>query len=112
MTGFSDGPPPPPPAWVPPGSGVQPHRGAVILVLGILGLVYCFPLAIAAWIMGNNDLREIDSGRMDPQGRSMTNVGRILGIISCCWAALSILIAAALLILWAGLSSAMLRGSH
>ena len=32
--------------------------------------------------MGNNDLKEIDAGRMDPSGRSLTNAGRILGIVA------------------------------
>jgi hypothetical protein len=60
---------------------MKPHRGTLILVLGILSLVICAPLGIPAWIMGNNDLREIDAGRMDPTGRSTTNAGRICGMI-------------------------------
>ena len=32
--------------------------------------------------MGNDDLREMDFGRMDPSGRDLTNAGRILGIIA------------------------------
>jgi hypothetical protein len=31
--------------------------------------------------MGNNDLKEMDAGTMDPSGRSTTNAGRICGII-------------------------------
>ena len=54
----------------------------MILVLGILGLVICGPLGIAAWIMGNGDLKEMDAGAMDPSGRSTTNAGRICGIIA------------------------------
>ena len=38
--------------------------------------------SIAAWIMGNGDLKEIDAGTMDPTGRSTTNAGRICGIIA------------------------------
>ncbi|MHC4604678.1 MAG: hypothetical protein ACYS6W_15275, partial [Planctomycetota bacterium] len=44
---------------------LQPHRGSVVLVLGILGLVVCFICGIIAWVMGNNDLRQIDTGIMD-----------------------------------------------
>jgi hypothetical protein len=51
--------------------------------------VCCQVIGIVAWIMGNNDLREIDAGIMDPTGRDMTNVGRILGMIGvallCLW---------------------------
>ena len=72
---------------------MKPHRGTLILVLGILSLIICGPLGIAAWIMGNNDLREIDSGMMDPEGRSMTQAGRICGIIACILLALSVLLA-------------------
>lgn len=58
------------------------HRGTLILVLGILGLVLCQPLGIPAWIMGNNDLRAMREGRMDPSGESLTTAGRICGIIA------------------------------
>jgi len=60
---------------------MKPHRGTMILVLGILGLVVCSPLAIVAWVMGSGDLKEIDAGTMDPSGRSSTNAGKICGII-------------------------------
>jgi hypothetical protein len=33
--------------------------------------------------MGNNDLKEIRAGRMDPEGETMTNIGRILGMVQC-----------------------------
>lgn len=61
---------------------MKPHRGTLILVLGILGLVICAPLGIAAWVMGNGDLKLMDSGTIDPSGRSMTNAGRICGMVA------------------------------
>jgi hypothetical protein len=60
---------------------LQPHRGALILVLGILSLVVCAPLGFFAWVMGNTDLREIRAGRMDPTGEGLVSAGRIIGII-------------------------------
>ena len=60
---------------------LRPHRGTLILVLGILGLVCCFICGIIAWVMGNGDLREIDAGRMDPSGRGLTQAGKICGMI-------------------------------
>lgn len=39
---------------------MKPHRASTILVFGILSLVVCAPLGIAAWIMGNNDLRDMN----------------------------------------------------
>jgi len=70
---------------------MKPNRATLILVLGILSLVICAPLGIAAWIMGNKDLREMDAGVMDPSGRSLTNGGRICGIIAVVLLALSII---------------------
>ena len=61
---------------------MKPHRGTLILVLGILGLLVCQLLGIAAWVMGKQDLAEMDAGVMDPEGRQLTNIGKILGIIS------------------------------
>jgi hypothetical protein len=60
---------------------MKPHRGTLILVLGILGLVICAPLSNAAWIMGSGDLKEMDAGTMDPSGRGNTQAGKICGII-------------------------------
>lgn len=65
------------------GGTTLPHRGTLILVLGILSLTLCgLFTGIPAVIMGNNDLKEMDAGRMDPDGRSTTNIGKILGLIN------------------------------
>jgi predicted Zn finger-like uncharacterized protein len=62
-------------------NNLPPHKGVIILILGIVGLV-AFPiLCPIAWIMGNIDIKEIRAGRMDPEGESMTNIGRILGMV-------------------------------
>jgi hypothetical protein len=61
---------------------VRPHRGGLILALGILGLVCCFICGIIAWVMGSSDLREIAAGRMDPSGQGLTQAGKICGMIS------------------------------
>lgn len=60
---------------------LTPHRGTMILVLGILSLLMCAPLGIPAWLMGSHDLAEIKAGRMDPEGESLTQAGYIMGII-------------------------------
>ena len=61
---------------------MRPHRAVVILVFGILGLVLCQLLGIAAWVMGNEDLKEMNAGRMDPSGRDLTKAGRICGMVA------------------------------
>lgn len=73
---------------------MQPHRGVMILVLGILGLVtQCFPLGLVAWLIGRGDLKSMDAGRMDPTGRSLTQAGVVCGIIATCLAAVGLVVA-------------------
>ncbi len=80
-----------------------PHRGGVVLALGILslaGLLFsmptgfcCFPiggffagcnlaLSIPAWMMGRADLQALAVGAIDPSGRGVTQTGYVLGIVS------------------------------
>ncbi len=64
----------------------RPHRAGMILAFGIISLVFfqCMiglVFGILAWVMGNTDLRAMDEGEMDPDGRSLTRTGRILGIV-------------------------------
>lgn len=59
----------------PPQQLLRPHRGGLILALGILGLVTCFICGIIAWIMGKNDLKEMEAGTMDLPGRGLTQAG-------------------------------------
>jgi hypothetical protein len=73
--------PPAVPAGSQPGS-LKPHRGSTVLVLGIVGLACCFIAGIIAWVMGKNDLAEMDAGSMDPAGRGLTQAGKICGMIS------------------------------
>jgi hypothetical protein len=61
---------------------MKPHRGVVVLVLGILGIVVCFICGIIAWVMGKSDLQEMEAGIMDPSGRGLTQAGKICGMIS------------------------------
>ena len=61
---------------------LRPHRGTLILVLGILGIVCCFICGIIAWVMGSNDLKEMSAGRMDASGQGLTQAGKICGMVS------------------------------
>src|SRR5262249_41617250 len=65
--------------WERPGRRVRrdvdPHRGNLILVLGILGLVIPLiglGLGITAWVMGRRDLARMDRRELDPDGRGLT----------------------------------------
>jgi hypothetical protein len=75
---------------------VRPHRGVAVLVLGILGITVFPAFGIAAWVMGNHDLSDMDAGRMDPTGRRMTAAGRVCGIISLVILCLAVAAAVAL----------------
>lgn len=81
---------------------MKPHRGTLILILGILGLIICQPVGIAAWIMGNADLKQIAAGTMDPEGKSLTQIGKILGIIATVFLIIGIVIAVLSLVLGIG----------
>jgi uncharacterized membrane protein YidH (DUF202 family) len=61
---------------------VEPHRGVMILVFGILGFVVCVIFGIIAWVMGKSDLDKMKRGVMDREGETLTKVGYILGMIS------------------------------
>jgi hypothetical protein len=108
MSDYGSTPPPPPP----PGSGdggygggygapppadggmggpVDHPKGMTILILGILGIVCCSPLGIAAFIMGNNALKEIDAQPGRYGNRQIVQIGRILGIVAMVLLVLSLL---------------------
>ena len=64
---------------VSPTRHASPHRGGLILALGILGwLVGCPVFSVAAWMLGSSDLREMRYGRMDSSGMGITPLSSIL----------------------------------
>jgi hypothetical protein len=84
------------------GDNYAPHRGGMVMALGIIGLVIILleivgylvflpvgiPLSIVglvlgimAWVMGGNDLKQMNAGTIDPDGRGMTMGGYVCGII-------------------------------
>jgi hypothetical protein len=82
------------PPQFPSESGAYPEasQATTVLVLGIIGIVLCQLLGPIAWVMGNNELAAIDSGRRPPENRGTANAGRILGIISTVLFALGIVL--------------------
>jgi predicted Zn finger-like uncharacterized protein len=66
----------------------EPHRGNLILIFGIISLVamaFCGPLGlpfgVIAWVLGSRDLQKMNEGVMDPDGRGVTQAGKVCGII-------------------------------
>ncbi len=94
-------------------SFMKPHRGALILVFGILSIVFAFfglaccglvsvvsgALGIMAWTMGKSDLKQIGLGSIDPGGAGLTNAGRICGIIGTMLSLVAIIVMVAALVL-------------
>ncbi len=89
-----------PPVAVSPTRHATPHRGGLILVLGILGwIVGCPIFSVAAWMMGSSDLREMRCGRMDPAGKGLTQAGYVLGMIySLLWIVVVVILMVVLMI--------------
>ncbi len=73
---------------------MKPHRASTVFVLGILSIVLCPFCGPAAWTMGNSDLQEMASGRMDYSGRDLTQAGRICGIVGTIFLLLQIFVVA------------------
>jgi hypothetical protein len=59
----------------------EASQATTALVLGILGIICCPVLGIVAWIMANNELEGIKSGRRNPTNEGTANASRILGIV-------------------------------
>ncbi len=106
--------PPPPPAYgygggypgggYPGGGYVVPARGGTILVLGILSLVVCGVLGPIAWSMGNEELRRIERGEVDPSTRGNVTAGRVCGMIASILMIISVAIILFVFVLAAGAS--------
>lgn len=100
--GYSAPPPPPPGSGdggygAPPvpaggmGGPVDHPKGMTILILGILSLVCCSPLGIAAFVMGNTALKEIDAQPGRYGNRQIVQIGRVLGIIGMVFLVISVI---------------------
>jgi hypothetical protein len=63
---------------------VMPHRGGLVLTLGILAIVTPCGVIFGpiSWIMGNTDMSQIRAGTMDRDGEGLTQAGRILGMVA------------------------------
>ena len=92
MTGTPQPPAPQAPTAAPAATPLAPHRGTMILVFGIIGLVCCIIFGIIAWVMGNKDLKEMAAGRMDPTGLGTTKAGKICGMISVILAVVGLIV--------------------
>ncbi len=82
-TNYSSTPPPPPPPSGSMGGDKASSRATWALILGIAAWVFCgIFTAIPAWIMGRNEMRDIDAGHAPQSGRTLAQIGMWLGIVN------------------------------
>lgn len=67
-------------------------QATTALVLGIIGIACCGLLGIAAWVMANNELQAISSGRRDPVNEGTAKAARVVGIVATTLIALPLLL--------------------
>ena len=56
----------------------------MVLALGILSLVppiMVIPFGLAGWFMASHDIRNMNAGRMDSSGRSLTQAGQVCAAV-------------------------------
>lgn len=111
--------------------GPQPHRGPLILTLGIMavsmhllvvgGMLFApccgmslvgLGLGIPAWIMGSTDLRLMARGAMDPAGREATQGGRVCGIVAVVLAVLELMLVIGMVVIAAIVGVAAVGGAR
>jgi len=61
---------------------LQPHRGSLIVTMGVLAWVTCPIFSVFAWVMGASDIQDMKHGRMDPGGLQQTQAGMVLGMVN------------------------------
>lgn len=88
------------------GGGYAEHRGVLLLVFAILGWFVCLIFAIVAWVMASQDLKEIDAGRMDPEGRGLTQAAKIISMIACILAIVGVIFYCGFWVLIVGIGAA------
>jgi uncharacterized membrane protein YphA (DoxX/SURF4 family) len=65
-----------------PTSGLEPHRGTLLIILAIVGFAVCFIASPVAFFMARSDKQKMEAGTMDPEGRSLTVAAYWLGLIN------------------------------
>ena len=65
----------------PPAPESASSQAVIALILGIVGLVFCQLIGIAAWIIGAKERNAIKRGESPEAGMGLATAGWILGII-------------------------------
>ena len=87
---------------------VLPHRGTLILVMGLLSWFVCCGFGMVAWYMGSQDIKLMEAGRMDPSGLGITKAGYWIGLVTV---VLNLLVIGGVLLLFViGIFTEMAKG--
>ena len=70
-----------------------------IVLIFFCGGIIAFPFGLAGWIMGQRDLRKMEAGTMDGEGRSTTQAGWVCSIIGTILSGLILLLVIAIMIM-------------
>jgi predicted Zn finger-like uncharacterized protein len=96
----------------------EPHRGTLILTLGIVSIVTAWLLGpiglvvgIITWFMGQRDLKKMKANVMDPQGLGSTQAGWICAIIGTAFGGLTSLCCVGYMVMVFGMMTSMSRMS-
>jgi len=60
----------------------EPSQATTALVLGVVGIACCGLAGIGAWVMANNELQAISSGRRDPMNEGTAKAAKVVGIVA------------------------------
>ncbi len=93
----------------PPVRQVAPHRGGVILALGIISIVMgCVIDIVCGFIalsMAKRDLPLMTAGHMDPTGKGMTDAGRICAIVGIVMGFVQLAVVLVYLLIFSGIAA-------
>ncbi|WP_040838784.1 DUF4190 domain-containing protein [Nocardia brevicatena] len=84
----------PPPRYGYPAYGPPPPdhpQATTVLILGLLGVVFCQLVAPFAWVMGKRALNEIDASGGTVGGRNSVMAGYVCGIIGTVFIVLAVI---------------------
>jgi len=71
----------------------EASQASTALVLSIIGLICCQVLGVVAWVMANNELEGIKTGRRNPANEGTASAARIIGIVCTVLLGIGILVA-------------------
>jgi hypothetical protein len=88
------------------GAELKPHRGLIVLTLGILSIFLVgagWVLGPIAWILGSRDLKAMRNGEMDPGGEGWTHAGWLCGMVMTIIHIVGIVAMLAVCLVWAAI---------